>query len=146
MLFRDMTARDVPATFAVRTATKENPFSRDALARHGITEASVRLMLKEAHRGWVCEVGGELVGFAMGDGRTGELWVIAVLPGHEGKGIGAQLLKRVEDWLWSLGWAELWLWTSPDPTLRAYQLYLRHGWAKAEMKEGRLFMRKPRPA
>ena len=103
----------------VRAATRENSHSREALRALGITEEKTAEMLRTTHRGWLCEEEGRIVGFAIGDGRIGELWVVAVLPEFEGRGIGSQLLEVVEDWLRSLGWQELWLWTSSDPKKRA---------------------------
>ena len=55
----------------------------------------------------------------MGNLKTGEMWVIAVLREFEGRGIGRQLLARVEDWLRSEGWDEIWLTTDVDESLRA---------------------------
>jgi len=142
LVYREMLPDDVPAVFLVRIATRENQFTRERLAELGITEESVRSMLAGTHRGWVCEEDGRIVGFAMGDRTTGELWVIAVLPEHEGRGIGTQLLARVEEWLASLGRRELWLWTSPDRALRAYHFYRRHGWVESAEKDGQLIMKK----
>jgi GNAT superfamily N-acetyltransferase len=129
----------------VRAATRENALTREQLAALGITEDSVLAMLGTTHRGWLCEEDGRVVGFAMGDRGTGEMWVIAVLPDHEGKGIGAGLLTRVEDWLWSEGWREIWLTTDVDPALRAYGFYQRQGWADHEIKDGMRYMRKANP-
>jgi GNAT superfamily N-acetyltransferase len=137
-----MTPADVPAAFAVRTATKENRFTREGLAALGITEDSVAMMLGGTHRGWVAEVDGRIVGFAMGDRTTAELWVIAVRPEFEGRGIGTRLLAEVEDWLVGLGKRELWLWTSPNRSLRAHRFYCRHEWREAEVKDGQLVMKK----
>ena len=74
-VFREITCNDIPALCAVRIATRENALSRDELAAHGICEESVRGMLEETHRGWLCEVDGGTVGFAMGNGETGEMWI-----------------------------------------------------------------------
>jgi ribosomal protein S18 acetylase RimI-like enzyme len=83
-----------------------------------------------------------VVGFAMGNRVNGEMWVIAVLPYYEGRGIGAELLRRVEDWLWSQGWSEIWLTTDVDPALRAYGFYRRQGWIDHEIRDGARFMKK----
>jgi GNAT superfamily N-acetyltransferase len=64
----------------------------------------------------------------MGDSTNAELTVIAVLPDYEGRGIGKRLLSEVENWLFSLGHKELWLVTTPDPDLRAYNFYVKRGW------------------
>jgi GNAT superfamily N-acetyltransferase len=145
MNFREIVSNDVPALFDVRVAAKENSFSREALYAAGITEESVRKMLQTTHQGWLCEDREKVVGFAMGDGQTGELWVIAVLPEFEGKGIGSRLLSLVEEWLWSTGHTELWLWTSIDPKLRAYSFYRKRGWEDSEIKGDIRYMKKKQP-
>ncbi|HEY7727980.1 MAG TPA: GNAT family N-acetyltransferase [Candidatus Eisenbacteria bacterium] len=145
MSYREIGERDVPALFSVRVATRENALSLDELARLGITEASVLSMLRTTHRGWLCEENGRVVAFAMGNRETGEMWVIAVLPDRERRGIGAALLTRVESWLWSEGWTEIWLTTDVDPSLRAYGFYRRQGWMDREIKNGLRYMRKENP-
>ena len=145
MRSREITASDVDDLFTVRIATRENALSREQLTALGITEDTVLTMLATTHRGWLCEQDGRVVGFAMGNRANGEMWVIAVLPDHEGRGIGAELLIRVEDWLWSEGWDQVWLTTDVDSTLRAYGFYRRHGWLDLEVKNGLRYMRKTKP-
>jgi GNAT superfamily N-acetyltransferase len=146
MTYREIEARDIPALFSVRVATRENALSRDELERLGITEESVLSMLRNGtHRGWLCEEDGDVVAFAMGDRGTGEMWVIAVLPDQEARGIGAALLTRVEDWLWSEGWTEIWLTTDIDPSLRAYGFYRSRGWVDREIKDELRYMVKTNP-
>ena len=127
-------------------ATRENALSKEDLRRLGITPETVREMMRTSHRGWLCEVDGKVVGFAMGNGKTGEMWVIAVLPGYEGRGIGAELMDRVEGWLWSLGWGEIWLTTDTDTSLRAYGFYRARGWEDWKVEDGDLFMRRVNPS
>jgi len=91
----------------------------------------------------VCEAGDKVVGFSMADRSTGELWVIAVLPEFEGRGIGARLMRLAEDWLWAASCTEAWLTTSIDPTLRAYGFYRKLGWADHEIRGGLRYMKKP---
>lgn len=143
--FREIAARDVPDLFAVRAATRQNALSRGQLARLGITPESVLTMLRTTHRGWLCEEDGRIVGFAMGNGKTGEMWVVAVLPDCEGQGIGANLLTRVEEWLGSRGWPEIWLTTDIDTTLRAYGFYRRQGWIDHGVNDGLRTMKKTSP-
>jgi ribosomal protein S18 acetylase RimI-like enzyme len=145
MVFREITDADVPALFVVRVATRENTLSLEELHNLGITEESVQEMLKTSHRGWLCEDGGKVVGFTMGNRDTGEMWVIALLPEHEGRGIGARLLTLVEDWLFSTGWKEIWLTTDTDPRLRAYGFYQKQGWQDSEIKDDNRYMIKKNP-
>ena len=83
-----------------------------------------------------------MVGFAIGDRSSGEMWVIAVLPGHIGRGIGGALLEKVEAWLFSEGCSELWLTTDVDTRLRAYSFYKKHGWTDWKIENGLRYMRK----
>lgn len=145
MKVRPIQNTDVAALIELRGRTRENALSPHDLRVMGISEDSVIDKLATSHRGWLCEEEGRTIGFAIGDGQTGEPWVVAVLPEFEGRGIGSKLLALVEEWLWSLSWNELWLWTSADESRRAFQFYIRHGWRKSEVKDGVLLMRKPRP-
>lgn len=145
MIFRAIESHDAAALIELRGRTRENAISADALGKMGITTESIGEKLRSTHRGWLCEAEGRLAGFAVGDGNSGELWVIAVAPEFEGRGIGSQLLASVEQWLWSCGWDALWLWTDADESRRAYSFYLDHGWRKSKVKDGALYMRKKRP-
>lgn len=141
-IVREIEVRDIPALFAVRVATDENRLTREELTALGITEASVEAKLQETYRGWLAEEDGQVVGFAMGDRATGEMWVIAVLPTHLGRGIGTALLAAVERWLVASGCRELWLTTDVDPRLRAYRFYRNRGWEDWKLESGLRYMRK----
>ncbi len=145
MNYRLIEEKDIDALIDVRAATRENSISREELRRIDVSAESISALLRTTHRGWLCEDVGRIAGFAIGDGKTGEMWVIAILPDYEGKGIGARLLTAVEEWLWSKGWDEIWLWTSSDPQKRAYGFYIRQGWFVAETKEDVIYLRKRKP-
>ena len=140
LIFREIEPPDLPALFEVRTATDENSYTLDELHALGITEASVLEKLQRSFRGWLCEVDGVVVGFAMGDRLTGELWVIAVLTDYVRRGIGSELLRRVEQWLWSEGCTRLWLTTDTDTGLRAYGFYRNRGWEDDRIGNGLRYM------
>ena len=142
---RQIVIGDIPSLFRVRIATDENRLSIEELAALGIDETSVTKRLVGSCRGWLCEEDGEVVGFAMGDKASGEMWVIAVLPSHVGQGIGGALLESVDQWLSDEGCAELWLTTDVDPTLRAYSFYRRHGWIDWKIEGGMRYMKKILP-
>src|SRR5438552_10050638 len=95
-VIRRIEASDVPQLFRVRAATDENRLTLDRLAALGINENSVREKLLSSHQGWLCEEQGSVVGFAMGDRTSGEMWVIAVLPTHIRRGIGAPCWSRLK--------------------------------------------------
>ena len=132
MNFREMTVADLPAVFLVRAAAKENPMPLiSGLKFLGITVAGEAQKLQTTHRGFVCEDEGVIIGFVVGDGSTGELWVLSLWPEYEGKGIGRQLMILAQDWLFSKGWQKLWLTTGVIPS-RALALYQRLGWKITE--------------
>lgn len=145
MKVRRIQAADVPSLIEVRGHTRENAISAEGLQAMGVTPDTIIHLLSTTHRGWLCEEDGRIVGFAIGDGATGELWVLAVLSAFEGRGIGSRLHSLVEEWLWSLSWREIWLWTSTDERRRAFAFYLAKGWQKREAKDGKLYLRKENP-
>ena len=130
------------AIFDVRVATWDNDNGLAELTAFGITHESVREMIKDSHRGWLCEVDDNAVGFAMGNRTNGEMWVIATLKEFEGRGIGKHLLTLVEEWLWSEGWNEIWLTTDMDESLRAIGFYRHIGWEDWKFEDGDRFMKK----
>ena len=140
--YREIVANDMRDIFAVRVATWHNDRGSEELTDLGITPASVRDKLASSHRGWLCELDSQVVGFAIGDHQTGEMWVIAVLSQFEGQGIGKQLLGLVEDWLFSQGWKEIWLTTDPDESYRAVGFYRHLGWKDWKFADGDRYMKK----
>jgi ribosomal protein S18 acetylase RimI-like enzyme len=127
--FREMLPSDIPAAFHVRTSTTENALTVQELEEdYELTPETLAEAMKTSVKGWVCETGEELIGFAMGDPEEYELTVLAVLPEHEGNGIGTRLLAAVESWLSNIGADEIWLVTTPNSSLRAYRLYVSQGW------------------
>lgn len=120
---------DIDGMFSVRSRTRQNPASKELLAELGITPESTAADMESGRlRGWGCFHGDVLVGFCNGDGATGEVLVLAVLPEYEGKGIGFRLLAWVVEWLRSLGFEQPWLAASPDPGIRAHGFYRALGW------------------
>jgi GNAT superfamily N-acetyltransferase len=145
MEFREISAADVPALFRVRTRTRENAYTLEELARLGITAESVRQRLASSCSGWLCEQSDTVVGFCMADGDSGELWVIAVLPEFEGRGIGGRLMALAERWLWEVGCSRAWLTTDVDTTLRAYGFYRHRGWVDWKLEGGLRWMQRFAP-
>jgi ribosomal protein S18 acetylase RimI-like enzyme len=82
-------------------------------------------------KGWVCVDGSTLVGFCNGDGETGEVLVLAVLPEYECRGIGIYLLSQVVERLRSVGSDTIWLAASPDARIRAHG-FLPFPWMAAQ--------------
>ncbi|MCC6407541.1 MAG: GNAT family N-acetyltransferase [Planctomycetes bacterium] len=91
-----------------------------------ISPADYERELALTGRGWVAEVDGELVGFAIGNAIRGNVWALFVDPEHERSGHGRRLHDAMVAWLWSRGLERIWLTT--DPGTRAERFYLAAGW------------------
>jgi GNAT superfamily N-acetyltransferase len=85
-----------------------------------------------------------VIGFTMGDRITCEMWVIAVMPGFINQGIGTELLRLMERWLWGCGCKKIWLTTDMDKKLRAYSFYLKNDWEDDYIHDDLRYMRKIR--
>lgn len=134
---RPMRPGDIPATMEMRGRTRENAVTREEMERdYGITPEGVAADMEKGLFGWVVETGGGIVGFAMGDERSGEVGVVALLPDWEGRGIGRNLLHRVTTHLLAAGHDRLWLYANPDPDVRASGFYERLGWRASGERHG----------
>ena len=140
MSFCEIIATDILALFFFRTRTRENTYTLEELAALGITEQSVTERLSSSHKGWLCENDGFVVAFCMAERVTGELWVIAVLPQYEGRGIGNKLMGLAEEWLWATGCTRAWLMTDVDANRGAYGFYRRRGWTDWKLESDRRWM------
>lgn len=140
--FREIKPQDSAGLFEVRLATWHNDNARQELAAAGITPESLMSILKTSHIGWLCEFDGHVVGFAVGNMETGELWVVAVLKQFQGKGIGKRLMQHVEKSLFQQGWSEIWLTTAADDNLRTHGFYRQLGWSDWKLEDGECYMKK----
>lgn len=127
--FRRATADDIPAMSRIRLAVRENALSDPAR----ITEAMYRDYLDALGRGWVAELGGELIGFAYADRTDASIWALFVDPAHEGLGAGTELLRLAVAWLFEVGHAEVRLGTQAQT--RADRFYAARGWTREGMKD-----------
>jgi GNAT superfamily N-acetyltransferase len=134
--YREIGVADIPSLFFVRTRTRENTYTLEQLHRLGITPASVEQRLATSFKGWLGAIAEQVVGFCIADAAAGELWVIAVLPDFERRGIGARLMSLAEQWLWQSGCSRAWLTTDLDPSLRAYGFYRHRGWTDWKIEDG----------
>ncbi len=122
MQIRLATIHDYAELHCIRMSVRENALNNPAAA----TLEHYREMLESRGRGWVCEIDGHPVGFAIGDLRDRNIWALFVEPGHERRGIGRTLHDTMVAWLFSMGADRLWL--STDPNTRAERFYQRAGW------------------
>jgi GNAT superfamily N-acetyltransferase len=109
----------------IRTAVRENQLRNPAL----VQPQHYRPLLSEHGRGWVAEVRGRIVGFAVADLTRSNVWALFVDATFEGKGIGRQLHDIMMDWLFASGAERVWLAT--DPGTRAERFYRSAAWRYA---------------
>lgn len=110
----------------VRLAVRENRLRTSA-----ITEDDYYPAIERTGRGWVAVHDAQVVGFAVGNRETGNIWALFVDPDHEGRGLGRLLHDAMVAWLFSEGLSILWL--STDPNSRARRFYESAGWTLVRM-------------
>ena len=118
---RQATRADSPVLWRIRYAVTEN-----TLTPGYIDDEDLRREIEDTGRGWVAEEGGEIVGFAIGNARTGNIWALFIDPAHQGRGHGGRLHDAMVSWLWEQGLGKLWLTTGTDTRARAF--YEARGW------------------
>lgn len=110
----------------VRLAVRENRLTSSVIGEEDYYPA-----IEITGRGWVIEVIGEVVAFAIGNAQTGNIWALFVSPEHEGKGYGRALHEVMVDWLFAQGLGRLNL--STDDATRASRFYEKAGWCKTHV-------------
>ena len=123
---RQATRADIPGMHRVRMAVHENRLTSTV-----ITEEHYVPAIEETGRGWVAEDQGAVVGFAIGNAVTGNIWALFVDPEHEGCGHGRRLHDAMVKGLFLRGVTRLWL--STDPNTRAQRFYEAAGWSFLRM-------------
>lgn len=120
---------DAARCIALRGRTRENAVPADQLDSLGITADTWAEGMESGRLcGHVAIDHGEMVGYAFGDTATGEVVVLALLPTHEGQGLGRELLGRVVHALRQAGHARLFLGCTRDPGARSHGFYRHLGW------------------
>ena len=108
-VLRQAARSDLPGLFRVRRAVSENRRTSLTLPDNQLIEA-----LETTGRGWVIELEGVIVAFAIGDALTGSISALFVDPPHRGQGYGRRLHDTVVEWLWSQGHDRIWLNAEPE--------------------------------
>ncbi len=127
--YRPALPADIARCIEIRGKTRQNPVSEEVLEEFGVTRASWEASTEKKQLiGFVAESQAQVVGFCFGDTESGEIAVLALLPEHEGYGMGKTLLLLVLDTLFKLGHQKVWLAASPEPEIRAYGFYRYLGW------------------
>ena len=129
MCIRQARPSDAAAMHRVRMSVRENRLVSVALSEQDYVTA-----IEETGRGWVVELQGIVVAFAVGNSQVGNIWALFVEPGHEGRGYGRQLHDIMIAWLWEQGHHQLWLTT--DPGTRAERFYREAGWQQVGVVQG----------
>lgn len=126
---RSATVADVPQIMAIRFAVQENRLSDP----NKVTAQLCCDYLDALGHGWVCEDAGQIIGFSYA-AREGSIWALFVLPEHEGRGAGSQLLDAAVKWLFAEGHHEIWLGTGINT--RAERFYAAQGWQRGDNLAG----------
>ena len=119
-MLRQANRADFAQMHRVRLAVRENRLLST------ITEADYVTEIEKTGRGWVIEVDGAIVAFAVGNAQTGNIWALFVAPEHERRGYGRQLHDLMVEWLFQQKVEPLWLTTGPGT--RAQKFYEAAGW------------------
>jgi GNAT superfamily N-acetyltransferase len=124
MALRLATRGDIAAMHQLRLSVLENNLSDPGR----VVLQDYVSMIEEHGRGWVYEVDGAIVGFAVGNDRRRNIWALFVAPGFEGRGIGRALHDTMVTWLFERSREPLWLTT--EPNTRAERFYVAAGWQR----------------
>ena len=114
--------KDISQIQVVRNLVKENRLSDPAL----VPDSDVQDYITRRGRGWVCEINGQIVGFAIADLVDNNIWALFVDPGFEKLGIGKKLHDEMMNWYFLQTDKTVWLGTSPKT--RAELFYRKAGW------------------
>ena len=122
MYVREAVLSDIPQLQIVRGAVTENVLSNPAL----VTHAHYVDYLTQRGKGWVCESGNTIVGFAVVSTADNNVWALFILPAYEGQGIGKKLQQHMLQWYFAQTEKTVWLHT--DAYSRAAAFYRKSGW------------------
>ena len=95
---------DVAQIQRVRHSVRENRLTSRSISDDDVVDA-----IERTGRGWVAEIDGRIVGFAIGKAANGNIWALFVEPGHEGRGIGRRWHDAMVAWRWTRGLPRRWL-------------------------------------
>jgi GNAT superfamily N-acetyltransferase len=122
MTFREALVTDIAQIQVVRNAVKENMLSDPAL----VQDKDVEDYITRRGKGWVCELDGTIVGFAIVSVLDTNVWALFIDPAQEGRGIGKRLHTDMMNWYFRQTQQPIWLSTSPGT--RAASFYRKAGW------------------
>ncbi|MGH7929097.1 MAG: GNAT family N-acetyltransferase [Candidatus Binatia bacterium] len=120
-MLRQAVASDIRGIQRVRHSVKENRLESLVITDQDVLEA-----ITDHGRGWVVELESEIVAFAIGNAKDGNVWALFVHPDYERRGYGRRLHDVMVGWFWSQGLQCLWLTTEAGS--RAQGFYESAGW------------------
>ncbi len=91
-----------------------------------LTDEDYKIFITVKGKGWICETDSIIVGFAIADLNTNNIWALFVDPDFEGKGIGKKLHKIMLDWYFAK--TKITVWLSTEFHTRAENFYKKAGW------------------
>lgn len=122
-MIRQAVIEDIDRISTLRLNVKENVLNNPSLVSY---EMYVKYLTTHG-KGWVWEDDQEILGFAIVDTESNNIWALFVNNDHLAKGIGKQLQSVMLDWYFSNYKYELWLSTSQNT--RAARFYELTGWS-----------------
>ena len=122
MKIRGAEIKDIFQIQIVRNLVKENQLSNPAL----VPDSDVEDYITRRGKGWVCEIDGQIVGFAIADLIDNNIWALFIHPDFERMGIGKKLHNEMMNWYFTKTDKTVWLGTSPKT--RAELFYRKAGW------------------
>lgn len=124
MIFRDAKIDDIKQIQIVRNSVNENTLSDPNL----VSDDECKEFITVRGKGWVCEIGNRIVGFAIVDLKGNNIWALFLNPEFEKKGIGQQLHRIMLDWYFVQTKNKVWLGT--EFNTRAENFYRKAGWVE----------------
>ena len=118
---------DIPQIQVVRNLVKENQLSDPNL----VPDKDVEDYMFRRGKGWVCEIDGNVVGFAIADLVENNIWALFVHPDFEKMGIGKKLHDEMINWYFDQTDKTVWLGTAPKT--RAENFYRKAGWKEVDV-------------
>jgi GNAT superfamily N-acetyltransferase len=91
-----------------------------------VTDSDCEEFITVRGKGWVCEVDGTIVGFAIADVKENNIWALFLEPAYERQGIARKLHDTMLDWYFQQTSKDVWLGTAPGT--RAEAFYRKAGW------------------
>lgn len=124
MIFRETKTEDIAQMQFIRNSVQENKLSNPDLVK----DADYAEFINGRGKGWVCEEGDKIMGFAFVDMEYNNIWALFVHPQYEGNGIAQQLQKHMLNWYFNQTKVKVWLGTAPNT--RAERFYRKSGWTE----------------